>query len=356
VKKCLVIELWWIGDAILMTSILQGLLADHWEVVVLGKPQTRVLLEKDYPSVRWIDFDAPWTAFHHKYRLWLWPWRSIFRVLGQLRRERFAATVSIRKDPRDHLFFWLAGVPRRIGFRTPFSNWFLNEAIPALPATHHRVEDWWEVQQHLSPTATTLYPPRLGVDSETVARYRALFGKDARPVLVVHCGARNEVRRWPENYFRQIVSDLRREFDFQLVLFPDTDGYGADLRDLAEHVFTGLSLKELQAVMSCASLLLGNDSGPGHMADALGVPVIAIFGPGDPDKLRPVGKQNLVVIRDICPYHPCSDYCRFPEPYCLTQLTPAIAGPQIRNYILETGCLPRLSRTAASSSPQTLPI
>ena len=131
---------------------------------------------------------------------------------------------------------------------------------------------------------------------------------------------------------------------------------GAGLGDLAEHIFTGLNLKELQAVISCASLLIGNDSGPGHLADALGVPVIAIFGPGDPDKLRPMGKQNLVVIRDICPYHPCSDYCRFPEPYCLTQLTPAIAGPQIRTYLLETGSLPLRARSAVSPSPQSLPI
>jgi heptosyltransferase-2 len=46
-------------------------------------------------------------------------------------------------------------------------------------------------------------------------------------------------------------------------------------------------------------------------------------------------------MRDICPYHPCSDYCRFPEPYCLTQLTPAIVGREIRHHLLETGLLPR---------------
>ena len=348
-KKCLVIELWWIGDATLMTSILEGLLADNWEVTVLGKPQTRRLLQKAYPAVSWIEFDAPWTAFHGKYLVWRWPWKSIFRVLRQLRAGRFHATVSIRKDPRDHFFFWLANVPRRIGFSTPFSNLFLNDAIPVLPATHHRVEDWWEVQQRLSSTATTLYPPRLVAEPDAVARFRALFGGDHRPILALHCGARNAVRRWPESYFRKVVSELRREFDFQLVLFPDTDGYGTDLQDLAAHTLTGLDLAGLQAALSCATLLLANDSGPGHVADALGVPVITIFGPGDPNKMRPFGKQGHVVMRDICPYHPCSDYCRFSEPYCLTQLTPAIAGPEIRNYLLQTGSIPL---RADRSSPE----
>lgn len=339
-RKCLVCELWWIGDATLMTSILQGLLADGWDITVLGKTQSRRLIEDNYPAVRWIEFDAPWTAFLGKYRLWRWPWKELLRVLRVVRHERFDAAISIRRDPRDHLLFWMAGVPRRIGFRSPYSWHFLNEAIPVLPATDHRVEDWWGVQQRLSPTATTLFPPRLAADPPEVERFRTLFARDNRPVLALHCGARNAVRRWPESSLRELIGQLRQEFDFQLVLFPDTDGYGDNLRDLATHTLTGLSLTELKAALSCARVLLGNDSGPGHLADALGVPVMAIFGPGNTHKMRPFNKQNLVVMRDICPYHPCSDYCRFPEPYCLTQLTPAIVGREVRRYLAESALLP----------------
>jgi heptosyltransferase-1 len=340
VKKCLVCELWWIGDATLMTSVLQGLLADGWDITVLGKAQSRQLLEDDYPTVRWIEFDAPWTAFHGKYRLWRWPWRMLLRVLREVRHERFDAAISIRRDPRDHLFFWMAGVPRRIGFRAPYTWHFLNEAIPVLPATDHRVEDWWGVQQRLSSTATTLFPPRLGADPKQVERFRTLFAGDPRPRFALHCGARNAVRRWPESYLRDVIGQLRQEFDFQLILFPDTDGYGENLRDLATHTLSGLSLHELKAALSCATLLLSNDSGPGHMADALGVPVMTIFGPGNAYKMRPFNRRNLVVMRDICPYHPCSDYCRFPEPYCLTQLTPSIVGPEVRRYLAASALLP----------------
>jgi hypothetical protein len=74
----------------------------------------------------------------------------------------------------------------------------------------------------------------------------------------------------------------------------------------------------------------------------LGVRAITIFGPGDVYKMRPFDPRNLVVIRDICPYHPCSDYCRFPEPYCLTQLSPAIVGAEIRRYLLTSGFLRRI--------------
>jgi ADP-heptose:LPS heptosyltransferase len=149
------------GDTAQMTSILQGLLADGWDITVLGKTQGRRLIEDNYPTVRWIEFDAPWTAFHGKYRLWRWPWKDILRVLREIRCERFAAAISTRRDPRDHVIFWLAGVPRRIGFRAPYGGLFLNEPVAVLSATEHRVEDWWSMQQRLSPTATKRFPPHL---------------------------------------------------------------------------------------------------------------------------------------------------------------------------------------------------
>jgi ADP-heptose:LPS heptosyltransferase len=352
-KKCLIVELWWIGDAVLMTAVLQGLLADGWEVTVLGKAQARRLLEGTYPQVKWIIFDAPWTAFRGKYRLWRYPWRTIARVLLEVRRGQFDAAVSIRHDPRDQFLLWLARVPRRIGFRAPFGSRFLNEIIPPPPQPGHRVEDWWLAQAKVSPTAQSLFPPRLMPDPEPAEKYRALYARDPRPVLALHCGARNLVRRWPARYLHELISALRAEFNFQLALFPDVDGYGGELADLADHTFTGLGLDELAAALAGARVFIGNDSGPGHLADSLGVHIITIFGPGDPTMMRPFADRNLLVIRDICPYHPCSDYCRFPEPYCLTQLTPAIVLRDVRAYLLKTGLLatPSASAAAAVSSP-----
>jgi heptosyltransferase-2 len=344
-KKCLVIELWWIGDATLMTPILQGLLADGWQITVLAKPLSRLLLQDDYPGVDWIEFNAPWTAFHHKYRLWRWPWRDLFRVLREIRRGRFDAAVSIRRDPRDHLLIWLVRIARRVGIRAPIGAFFLNQPLPPPPARHHRVEDWWNAQQRTCPEASALFPPRLNAPPDLKERYRVFFARDARPVLALHCGARNAVRRWPARYLRELLTALRAGFDFQLVLYPDTDGYGQELADLADHVLTGLTLPELKASLANARLLIANDSGPGHVADALGVPVITIFGPGDPLRIRPFSPQNLVVMRDICPYRPCSDYCRFPEPYCLTQLTPEIVTREVRTYLQANRLLPERDET-----------
>jgi len=349
-KHCLIIELWGIGDATLMTSALQGLLADDWKITILAKPQTCALVQSSYPGVAGIEFDAPWTVFYGKYKLWRWPWRKIFQVLKRLRSERFDAGISVRRDPRDHLIMWLGRIRRRIGFSTGWSRWFLNEPLATRNPDVHRVEDWWVRQHHVSDSAKTCFPPRLVADASLSEKFRQQFSSDARPVVILHCGARIAVRRWPEAYFRELVLRLRQEFDFQLVLIPDPDGYGNTLQDIADRTLLNLSVAELLAALSCATQVICNDSGPSHLADALEIPVIAFFGAAEPKWFRPFRKHNLVVIRDTCPYHPCADYCHFPEAYCLTQLTPDIAWPEVRDYLRARAEFP----CKVSSSQRTL--
>ena len=338
-KSILLIELWGIGDATLLTSALRGLLADGAQVTVLAKATTCALLKANYPLITTIEFDAPWTAFYHKYQFTRWPWMKIFRLLGHLRRQRYDAATSVRPDPRDHLLMWLAGVRRRVGFPTRWSRWCLNQPVPKTPLAH-KVEDWWKLQDQLTSVLQAHLPPQLTADPTIGREFQTRFAADPRPVLALHCGARIPVRRWPESYYRQVILALRRKFDFQLVLIPDPDGYGSTLRDVAEHTFDQLSLPEMLALFSCATTVLCNDSGPCHIAAALDIPVIAFFGPQLPELFRPFGPKHHVVIRDLCAYRPCSDYCRYPEPYCLTKLTPELAYPEIEVHLASLGKLP----------------
>jgi heptosyltransferase-2 len=141
------------------------------------------------------------------------------------------------------------------------------------------------------------------------------------------------VRRWPEPFFREIVERIRKEFDVAIALVPDPDGYGTGLAGLADLTFATLDLPGLLTLLRRSSVLLCNDSGPGHLAAALGCPVIALFGPTDPDWFRPWGNEHHVVIRDICPWRPCFDYCKFAEPICMTRLKPEVVWPEIRAHL-----------------------
>ena len=140
---------------------------------------------------------------------------------------------------------------------------------------------------------------------------------------------------------------MRVSYDFHLILIPDPDGYGTSLTPLADTVVTGLTIPEMVDLLGRAHLLLCNDSGPAHLAAACGRPVIPVFGPTDPDWYHPWGNKAHVIIRDICPWRPCFDYCKFSEPHCLTKLSAEIAWPEITAHIERLSCKRILPRAYA---------
>lgn len=327
-KKLLVVELWGLGDLTLATTLLQPAL-DSYEVHLLGKPHAAALLRSSYPKLRFIEWDAPWTAFTRKYEIWKWPWIKIFSVIRTLRREKFDVAVSVRKDPRDHLLMLLAGARERIGFSTKYSRHLLNRTAFVPPVSRHRVEDWRELNNMLGFGRESF--PRL---SSSVGRTPADRGKNDRPLVVLHAGARISVRRWPEKYFAAIIQQMREQFSFDLTLVPDPDGYGTGLTSLADSVAPKLTIEELMALLRQANLLICNDSGPMHLAAAVGTPTLAFFGPTDSRVFGPWGVHHKIIARDLCVYRPCFDYCRFAENYCLTRLTPDEVWPEIRAHLV----------------------
>jgi heptosyltransferase-2 len=82
-----------------------------------------------------------------------------------------------------------------------------------------------------------------------------------------------------------------------------------------------VSFRLFLAVLSQCRLLVCNDSGPMHLANLLGVPIVAIFGPQRPESFGPRGERDRVVIRPEFSCRPCFDYCIFDQPYCLRAIS-----------------------------------
>ena len=78
------------------------------------------------------------------------------------------------------------------------------------------------------------------------------------------------------------------------------------------------SVAELLAVVDRSSAFIGNDSGPGHLAAFCGVPTFTLFGPQLPEWFAPLHPAAEALEGKACPYKPCSDYCRFAAPCCMT--------------------------------------
>src|SRR5215470_3003493 len=124
--KLLIVELWGLGDLVFATSLIAP--AVHaFDVTLLGKPHARALLSVTFPQIKFIEWDAPWTAFTGKYNLWNWDWRTLSRVITEIRKLRPDVALSVRDDPRDHLLMRLSRARRRIGFPTRGSGSLLTE-------------------------------------------------------------------------------------------------------------------------------------------------------------------------------------------------------------------------------------
>ncbi len=332
-RKMLIMELWGLGDLTFATPVIREA-QKNFDVTLLGKGYARELLHPSFPSVEFIHYDAPWTAYLGKYDLWKWNWGELLRLIFRLRREHFNIAMSVRNDPRDHLFMWLIGAGERYGYPRHGSRIFLTHPLQRRQPKQHKVEDWREIGAAIGLPGMESADPGLRTRGYFSDKVESLFAEITKPVVCLHTGARIAVRRWPEEYFGEIIKRLRRHFDFHLVLIPEPDGYGSGLAPLANTFIRKLSVRELVDVLCRSDLLLCNDSGPAHIAACCGRPAIPIFGPSDPDWFRPWGDIHKVIIRDICPWRPCFDYCKFREPHCMTKLLPDTVWPEIQRHIM----------------------
>ena len=302
----LVVELWGLGDLILASPFLRAA-AERFDVTLLAKPHADELRPHFWPEVRVVPFVAPWTAFHHKYQLWRWPWCNMANLRRQLIDERFAVSVSGRPDPRDHSLMFVIGATDRIGFPRLGSERFLTRCLPRLSPLVHRYEHWRAAGKELGLTLPEQDPlnPR-----------RTPTGRR----ILLHTGAGQPIRTWPLTRYRNLCARLRTA-GFQVQVACDGDQRQWWVQAGEPNVTAPRSVNELMAIIKSADYFVGNDSGPGHIAAMCGLPTFSIFGPQLPEWFAPLSTQAVYVEGKPCPYRPCSDYCRFPVAHCLHRIT-----------------------------------
>lgn len=301
--KLLVVELWGLGDLIIATPFLQAA-SEKYDVTVLAKPYAKDLQTRFWSAVKVVPFVAPWTAFQHKYRLLVWQWREMFRLRKQLARESFDFGMSARWDPRDHLLLTLARAKRRLGFPRMGSALFLSQPLARPEPDAHRYENWRIMARalgfELPPREQLLLPQRSGRQGE----------------ILVHTGAGQPVRVWPLERYRSLVARLRqKQFEVQVACDPDQRNWWLAAGE--KNIATPNTVAELFVLVDRAGAFIGNDSGPGHLAAFCGVPTLTLFGPQLPEWFAPLHQASEWLEGKACPYKPCSDYCRFPVPYCM---------------------------------------
>ena len=314
----LVVELWGMGDLVIATPFLRAAV-EKYEVTLLAKPYARGLQERLWPGIKIVTFNAPWTAFEHKYQFWRWPLGEMWGLWRHLGGGRFDYGVSSRWDPRDHAVLKWLGTRQRLGFPRYRSGWFLTQPLPQPEPVAHRYEYWRVAGQALGlslPQRENLPVTRRG---------------PGQPVLV-HSGARLAVRVWPLERYLALVQRLRTQ-GYVVQVVCDLEQVDWWQKAGETWVVCPRTVEALLAILDQAGVFVGNDSGPGHLAAMVGLPTFTIFGPQLPEWFAPLHPLAEWVGGKSCPFKPCSDYCRMPTPECLWNVSAAEVGERVDQFV-----------------------
>jgi len=326
VKRILIIELWGIGDLVMMSTILKPLKEKYpdAEITLLSKDVANNLFLNNMYIDHFVNYTFPWTKFFGKYNLWQWRWKEMAAVIKSLRDARFDLILDARGDIRNNFITYFIGGKIRVGYNWLGGGYFLTDVVKLSSRNIHRIEAWKNFLRYFQIEDKLAVPNIHLLEEEEQWAQNYLNEKGIMKgdfVVGVHPGAHNRARRWPLEQFASVASYVRDNFDAKIVVFVSPDGFGDDIPMQGDYIKVKLTLRKMIAVLDKMNLFICNDGGAMHLATAVHTPVISIFGPGNPDWFSPYGDKNSVVIRENIHCRPCFDYCRYRDPFCIVTIT-----------------------------------
>ncbi len=226
--------------------------------------------------------------------------RELIRLVTQLKSRRFDLVVDLQGLLRSGWLAWQTGAPVRVGFAQARElAWaFYTHRIDAAPIEQHAVLKNLAIADALGRAPG---PPVFRFPDNPVARSSIQEKLGAIGRYAVLLPATNwQTKRWPVDKFAALVAPLRARYGLASIIAGGLDAaplallIGGDL-NLAGKT----SLPELVELLRRADVVIANDSGPMHIAAALGRPLVTMFGPTNPARTGPFGRNESVVRLDI---------------------------------------------------------
>lgn len=258
-------------------------------------------------------------------------WWELAGTVRRMRALSFDWVIDLQSLARSGAIAWLSSGKLSIGlddaregargfydiaiarpsFKTHAAEWYL-EALRRLQVPLHWNFDWIPFRRDILSTIEHKWNPGIG------------------PWIVVNPGARWTNKRWPVEYYRELVTSLiQSDPNLKIAILGQSEDHalGAQLANNNPTRCLNLagktSLPEMIEWIRLSRLVVTNDTGPMHVAAAIGKPTVSIFGPTNPHRTGPL-HQMQGVLRGTLPCAPClKPHCTSPTPLeCMHQITP----------------------------------
>jgi len=258
---------------------------------------------------------------------------SLTRAARRWTRAHYDLAVNFEPDVRSNILLAASGAAWTAGYRSGGGGPLLDQALDYDTRAHTTDNARRLVAKALGGDAPADLPPVFVVPAAAQDKAGRLLSAAGRPLVAVHVSGGRPIKQWEPQRFADIARRLVSSVNATIVL---TGSAGdrplvdvvkqrlppARVIDMAGHV----DLLTLAGILERADLLVTGDTGPMHLANAVGTPVVAIFGPSDPVRYGPRGPFDRVVRVDL-PCAPCNRIrlpparCRGHIPDCLALVT-----------------------------------
>jgi len=242
---------------------------------------------------------------------------------ARLLARRYKAVINLHGGPTSFAYSCLAW-GSRIGAEQFRYRPFYNGLVPAPEPHSHSVDTTLSAFRWLGLQRTTEAPPlRYEVHAREAGKMRAAM-RD-RPYVVVHPGALLTTKRWESGRFAEVARALQADgFTIALTGGPGEESIVAEVAGNVpgSNIMLGLTIPELAELIRGARLYIGNDSGPMHLASAVGTRIVVPWGSSNAEAWHPWGVPHRVV-QNPFECNPCPGYhCLVAEtPLCIESVT-----------------------------------
>jgi len=310
-EKVLVVQTSFLGDTVLTLPLCSEIKRRFpgTKLSVLCSPQSAELL-RDHPNIDEVITDDKKRADKG--------WRGLWRKANFLKRKDFTMAVCPHKSFRSAFLLFLAGIPRRIGFRQS-RGWYLFHVRVDRDSSRHDLERNLSILSAFDISLDDCrrdveFPIKSGAEERIEDLFRSLGIDTAKPIIGMNPGSVWQTKRWAAKSFARLIELLKGETDCEVILFggPEDADTVAQIQQLSRARVVSLagktSLGELPAALSRCKVFVSNDSGPMHIAAARGVPVVAIFCATTPSLGFYPYSSRAVVVEKRLPCRPCGSH------------------------------------------------
>ena len=306
IKRILVITLSNIGDAVLTIPVIENLRL-HFpkeHIAILVSPRSFAVFKSDKRINKRIVYDKKIS------------WRNRLALINRLRHERYDLVVDLRNSAFGPLLS-----PK---YRT--SIW----SKPPKSIEHMKERHLWKLKS-LGLNEKTVKKPLMHFKEDEKLNIENMMNKNrlrkGQMLIAIAPGARNLTKPWQGQGYQELIKGLIAEYDSKIVIVGDELD-----KKLGEDISRGLtsstwnlcgktSIGELAYLISRCNLLVSNDSAPMHIAWAMDIPAVAIFGPTDHKKYAPHGEKYRVIRKEL-PCSPCEEsMCPKNTRDCMVKIT-----------------------------------